>query len=310
MLKTSKGLKRATVISTPTPFNMDRLAEAVEKLEFRELGKTQEDSWGFTRPDFTDLWPLVPRCNNVYIFTIRHDRRVPNKSRLSREWHKAIEEKEKAEKRRLNKEEKDSLRETVKTRLFPNTAPNENTYQAIYDADKRILIVAESNSPSVEFVVDKLNVALKDQGIGIEWKGNLIEAVLEDTLTAWLYKPDSLPKEYKFEVGTSMRLENESCKAALTNHIADSEEVRIHLHHEKHVGQLQLTWNDQVDFVLSSKRILSQMNFKSYCSEKIKEIQEGDSHDSLRTYQQATFLVFYNAFLELWNAVSNIPTEI
>lgn len=289
---------------------MDLLAKAVEKLEFKELSNVQEESWGFTRPDHTDTWPVLPRCNNVYILTLRHDRRVLNKSRLSREWNQAIAEKEKQENRRLNKDERETLRDEQKKKLYPKTAPNENTYQAIYDADRRILVVTESNSPAVEFVVDKLNVALKDQGTSLDWKGNLVEAVLEDTLTAWVYKPENQPKEYNFEVGSNMRLENESCKAALSNQNADSEEVRVHLHNQKHVGQVQLIWKEQVELVLSSKRIISQMNFKAFCSEKIKEIQEGDSHESLRTYQQATFMVFYSAFLELWDAVSNIPTEI
>lgn len=307
MLKTSKGLKRATVIQIPTPWNMDRLTEAINKLEFKEIGKASEESWGFTRPDYTDTWPIVARHQSIYVFTLRHDRRVLDKTRVSRQWHNAIQAKEKTENRKLNKEERDALRDGVRTKLFEKTPPNESTYQAIYDNDRRLLIVTESSSPSVEFFIDKLNVALKDQGTSVLWKANLIEPVLANTLSAWLYKPDTLPKEYKFEVGDNMRLENESCKATLTKQEAATEEVRVHLHNNKLASQVLLTWNEQVDFMLSSKRILSQMNFKSYCSEKIKEIQEGESNDSLRTYQAASFMVYYSAFLELWDAVMSIP---
>jgi recombination associated protein RdgC len=310
MLKSSQGLKRATVISVPTPFDMANLEESVKKLEFREVGKTAEESWGFVKPDHTDTWPLIARANDVYVFTLRHDRRVINKTRLSREWNHSIQEKEKSEGRKLNKEERDLLRDEVKTKLYPSTAPNENTYQFIYDSARRLLIVTESNGSAVEFVVEKLNHALKNQGTSIDWKAQNLDPALEQTLTAWLYKPEVLPKQYCFEVGTNMRLENESCKASLANQVAASEEVRVHLHNQKHVGQIELIWNEKIEFVLSSKKILSQMKFKSYCSEKIKEVQEDGSVESTRTYQQATFMIFYDAFIELWEAVNSIPEEL
>lgn len=310
MLKSSQGLKRATVIPISTPFDMGKLEDTTKKLEFREVGKTSEESWGFVRPDHTDTWPLMARANDIYVFTIRHDRRVINKTRLSREWIKSILEKEKSEGRKLNKEERDALRDDVKIKLYPLTAPNESTYQFIYDSSRRLLVVTESNGSSVEFVIEKLNHALKNQGISVDWKLQNLDATLEQTLTAWLYKPDTLPKEHGFEIGKNMRLENESCKASLANQEAASEEVRVHLHNQKQVGQIELIWKEQIEFVLSSKKILSQMKFKSYCSEKIKDIQEDGSLESTRTYQQATFMVFYNAFLELWDAVCNIPEEL
>lgn len=310
MLKSSKGLKRAIVIPVPTPIDTVKLGAAMEKLEFRECGKTTEESWGFIKAGDSDQWPILAKCQNYYILTVRYDRRVPNKSRLSREWQAAIKEKEKTENRKLTKDERDRLRDEVKVKLFAVTAPDEHTYQAIYDADNRILVVTESNGNAAEFFVEKINVALKDQGQSIGWKFNALDAVLESTLTSWVYKPDSLPKVHNFEVGTNMSLHNESCKATLVNQEANTEEVRIHLHNAKQVQQIQLTWKDEISFVLSSKKILSQMNFKTYCGEKIKEVQADGNTEDLRSYQQATFLVYYTAFLELWNAVEAIPTEL
>lgn len=310
MLKSSKGLKRATVISIPSPIDTRKLAEAVEKLAFRECGKHDEVSWGFVRPDHTDTWPVLAQCGTLSVMTLRFDRRVLNKSRLSREWNSAVREKEKAEERKLTKDERDAIREDVKKKLYPLTAPSEHIHQAIYDSERRLLTITESSTNAVELFVEKLNRALEPQGIAIEWSGKNLDSVLESTLTAWVWRPTDTPREHGFEVGTDMRLANQTCKAVLSNQEAESEEVRAHLNHAKVVQSVDLIWNETVNFCLSAKRILSKMDFKSYCEEKIKEVQNDGKQEELRTYQQATLMVYYSAFLDLWDAVQKIPTEL
>lgn len=309
MLKSSKGLKRATVIRVPTPLDIPKLEEGVEKLKFRECGKTQEESWGFVPPDDRGNWPLLPRCKDTYVISLRYDRRVLNKSRLSREWHNAIREKEKAEQRKLNKEEREQLRDAAKAKLYPQTAPVEHLYQGIYDTERRLLVVTESGAAAVDFFVDKVNRALGTQGHTIDFQAKNLPRELEHTLTAWAFRPTELPQEYDFEVGTNLRLENQACTAVLSNHDCDSAEVREHLHQQKLVQQIHLVWNETVDFALSSKRVLSKMNFKQYCADGIKEAQDETAED-LRAYQEASFLVFVSAFFELWDAVAKIPSEL
>lgn len=307
MFKSSSGIKKATVIPVPNPVDTRKLLEAAEKLKFRDCKATEEESWGFIKPDYTDNWPLIPSFQHAHLITLRRDRRVPNKTKLSREWHEAIREKEKAEERKLTKEERLDLREKCKLKLFANTPPKESEYQAIYDSERRLLVVLESASSSVQFVVEKFNRLIDPQGVSVAWEASQQQPILEGTLTSWAYRPENIPEPLNLTLGTDYRLSSDDSKAVLANHQPGAEEINIHLMNRKQVEQLQLFWGESVSFALSAKRVLSQIDFKSYCSDNIKEIRENKEVDDIRVYEEGMFLVYYGAFLELWDIVTQIP---
>lgn len=315
MLKSSKGIKRATVVPHPTPIDLDRLEEDLGKLAFRELSDSAEESWGFTPPDDFGTWSILPRVGNVVVITLRHDRRVLNKSRLSREWHKACKEKAAKESRHLTKSEREDVREGVKKKLYPKTAPVENVHQAVYDLDRRLLVVLESSGTACDFMVDKLNRALEPQKQSIGFQSRNQSSVLEDTLTALVHTSGTsseLASKYDLEIGKNFRLEKDSCVATLKNHDCDCPEVREHLLRQKVIQQVELCWKDTVHFVLSAKRVLSQIDLKSYCKDDMKAAQESaqdQGEESLRTYQSATFMVWLSSFYELWDAVLALPED-
>ncbi|MDQ2077406.1 recombination-associated protein RdgC [Marinimicrobium sp. ABcell2] len=306
MLKSSSGIRKATVIPVPNPIDTRKLMDAAEKLRFRDCKVSEGESWGFITPDYTDNWPLVPMIQHSLLFTLRRDRRVPNKRRLSREWNEAIREKEKAEDRKLTKEERAELRKTCETKLIAQTPPQESEFQAIYDGERRLLVVLESTGSRVQFVVEKFNRLIDPQGVSVEWEASRQEAILEGTLTAWAYRPELIPEDLRFTLGTDYRLTSADSTAVLANH-SPGEEINIHLMNQKLVEKVELYWGETVSFCLSAKKVISQIDFKSYCSESIKSVRENENIDDIRVYQEGLFLVFYDAFLELWDAVCKIP---
>lgn len=280
--------------------------EAAEKLRFRECKATEAESWGFIKPDYTDNWPLVPMSGHALLFTLRRDRRIPNKRKLSRKWNEAILAKEKEEDRKLTKEERADLRSACEAKLIAKTPPRETEYQAVYDAERRILVVLESSSSNVQFIVDKFNRLIDPQGTKISWEASQQQPVLEGTLTNWAYRPESIPESLGFTLGSDYRLASADATAVLANH-SPGEEVNIHLVNQKLVERIQLYWGEKVSFSLSAKRIISQIDFKAYCAENIKNIRDDKDIDDIRVYQEGFFLVYYHAFLELWDAVCKIP---
>lgn len=306
MLKSSSGIKKATVIPVPTPLDPRQLVDAAEKLRFRDCKVTEAESWGFIKPDYTDNWPLVPISGHAMLFTLRRDRRVPNKRKLSREWHEAILAKEKAEDRKLTKEERAELRSACEAKLIAKTPPRETEYQAVYDTERRILVVLESSGSNVQFVVEKFNRLIDPQGTKIDWEASQQQPTLEGTLTAWAYRPETIPESLGFTLGTDYRLTSADATAVLANH-SPGEEVNIHLVNQKLVERIQLYWGESVSFALSAKKVISQIDFKAYCGEAIKKVRDDENIDDIRVYQEGFFLVYYGAFLELWDAVCKIP---
>lgn len=60
MFKSSSGIKKATVIPVSNPVDPLAFEEAAEKLKFRDCKNTEEESWGFIKPDYSENWPLIP----------------------------------------------------------------------------------------------------------------------------------------------------------------------------------------------------------------------------------------------------------
>lgn len=306
----SQGPKRATFIRVTTPIDVSKLKESMEKLVHRDCGKTQEESWGFVPPDEEARWGLMASTRRYHLLTLRHDRRVVPKGRLSREWRKMIKE---AETRsdppaKLTKDERLELKEDAKRKLFPFCTPSEDYYQAIYMEEHGYLVVLEKSLESAGFVVTKINRALQSQNIEIKFSPKAVQPELKDTLTAWAYNPNSEPQKHGFEVGTALRLVNNAETAVLTNQDVDTEEVRAHLHSQKEVEHIALIWADTVDFILSSVKTLSHLNFKKYCSETLKAARDEGKED-LMARQEGEFLVYMGALWDLWGAVDGIPTN-
>jgi recombination associated protein RdgC len=241
--------------------------------------------------------------------TLRRDRRIPGKSRLARERHIAIKKREAELSKRLTKDEKDAVTEAVKKNLLQFYPPDETIMQAVYASTSRKLYVLESSLPKAKYFVDKIDRALKPQNTSISFSEDSLKPVLDETLTSWVHHSTKLPSEYGFEVGRSMRLESEGNSAVLSGQDSDTAEVREHLHANKRVSSVALTWKDNVDFTLSSKRIISAIDMKKFCGESLKSVK-AECQEDIRAYEQGTLLVYISTLEDLCDAVYSIPSEL
>jgi DNA recombination-dependent growth factor C len=301
--------KKAIVLTVKTPLDKVLLAEALGKLAFRECTPSMEESWGFVPPSEGGRWETLTIIKQYWVISLRHDRRVIGKSRLARERKTAIKKQAVKIGKALTKEERDAVTEDVKKSLLKFFPPNENTTQAIYCDVTRQIFILESSIPKAKFFVEKLDRALKGQNNTISLDESSIKACLADTLTAWLHKPDKLPKEHDFEVGKSMRLESPGNSAVLTGQESDSPEVREHLHAHKYASKVSLVWKDVIEFTLSSRKILSAIDMKKYCAENVKE-SKTECKEDINAYHEASVLIYMSVLSELWSAVQQIPEEL
>lgn len=301
--------KRAIFISIPNPINLDVLKDGMSKLAFTECSKNQEESWGFIAPDDMGFWDILPTVGGYSVITLRHDRRVPSKSKVARLSAAAIKEKEKELSKRLSKDERENIRAEVRKKMLPEYPANEKVHQCLYHSEKRRIIVLESSPQKAEFILGKLDRALAPQNMSIGFTSKDLKPDLEDTLTAWAMRPDELPLEHGFEFGKCCRLEKESTTAVLKDQEVDSEEVRCHLHSQKLISQTDLIWNDNVSFALSSRRVVSKVEYKKYCADSIKAAAT-ECQEDIRAYYEASFLIYMSTLSELWDAINDIPEEL
>ena len=167
----------------------------------------------------------------------------------------------------------------------------------------------ESSLGHAKFFAEKLDRALRQQGNSFAFDDPSLPPILAETLTSWLHRPQELPAEHGFEVGSDMRLENQGNVATMSGQDSDSAEVREHLAAHKLVSRISLVWNENVSFTLSAKKTLSCINFKKFCSDSMKE-SKSECGEDIRAYYQAIFLIGISALAELWDAVNTIPEEL
>lgn len=310
MLLLKNNINKAVVIRVPDKIDIDVIREGVAKLKFKDCTPSQEKTWGFTPPsDQHEPDALVSEVSGIVLLTIREDIKIPKKSAVARLSREKIKQDEKDKNRKLNKNERESIRDAVKASMYPHTPTKETIRQIIYWPEKNSLIVIENNISLVQTLVEKFNRAIGGQSSKVSFIASELSSELSDTLTAWAFRPETLPKQHGFDMGKTMLLSSESSRASLFEQDCDSEEVRVHLTNNKHVKTIALEWNGEVDFMLSDKRTLSNIKMKKYLKESEKTAQE-ESQGDLWAYDNASFIIKVNAFWELWEAVSEIPTEL
>lgn len=155
--------KRCIAIDTPN-IDLNKMDESLDKLRFRDCLADQEESWGFYNVDESDTSSaLLHRVDRYALINLRHDQKKLNKTRLSRAWRAEIERLQKLENMTFDKPRRDEIREAVKKELFKKTPPNEKYTKCVYDSIDQKLYVFESVPAAAEFLIAKLNDALREQ---------------------------------------------------------------------------------------------------------------------------------------------------
>ncbi|WP_027859763.1 recombination-associated protein RdgC [Marinobacterium jannaschii] len=290
--------------------DLSKLAESMTRFQFTECKPEEEESWGFTpAEDWIEGQEILYQADQFALVTLRYDRKVPKKSRLSRLWRAACEKKKKELGAALDKVQREEVREQVKKSLLPETNPSETIVQAIV-VRECWLVVLTSNYADADLMVEKLNRALEPQEKRISWVSTSVKPELSETLTAMLMKPE-IAEAAGYYVGSSMRLEKEkSGKANLRDQEADTAEVREHLHAGKEAHALQVIQKDsdpEIKFVITNKRALTQIDMKNVLKRQADE-ELGESQDA-DAYKQGMFVIACKALLELWSSVETLPTD-
>lgn len=301
--------KRCVVVETEA-IAIDKLKEVLPRLAFRECSKDMEESWGFYQFDeLSDCEELAYTVDRFTILNIRRDRKKLNKTKLSRAWNQELVKQEKAAGMVFDKPKREEVREQVKKEMFKDKEPDETYIKGVYDSIKNRIYILVSDPSSAEFFVEKLNRALEPQKINVNFKVDTLMPVLTETLTNWLCSPH-IAEEYGFEVGQDMMLKGEqSSSATLKHQVADSSEVKEHLHNSKMAHKLELITSDDqgvdVSFVITNTHILSQINLKALCSPQIKI--ERENHSDVAAMKDAEFLIWFNALSSLYDKTMQIP---
>lgn len=162
---------------------------------------------------------------------------------------------------------------------------------------------------SAEFFAEKFSQALSEQNQSLSFKADTLQPELTETLTNWLYKPGA-SEENGYIVGEDMMLKGEdSSTATLKKQEADSAEIRELLHARKQVQKLHLRTRDdqdqEVSFVISNTRILSQIDLKGICDSQCKA--EKDNHTDVAALKDAELLIWFAALSDLCDKVKEIP---
>lgn len=302
--------KRCIYLSIP-PFDVARLREGVDALAFRECLKEAEESFGFVPVDEAQAdGPKVRVVDRYVVLNLRHDRKKLNKVRLSRLWRAEIAKREKETGMRFDKVKRDEVREDVSCKLYKETIPEETYYKAVIDINEHRLYLMLSQPAHAEFFVEKLNRALKPQNVSISFTADSLPHALEGTLTQWVADPESAaPLGFEVGVKIDMKGDNQSV-ASLRNQHVETAEVREHLHAGKTVQKLALVLRTtepeaKVPFVLTSKKVLSQIDLKKLCEDSIKE--ERANHSEAEAALEAELLIYMQALSDLCARVDAIP---
>lgn len=248
-------------------FNIDRLEVALRVTTFKPCAKILPMSVGWVAPiGDSDDAPLIHSVNGVYLMSLRIESKILPAAVIKERLQGKVAEIEDAHGRKVSSKEKLQLRDDIYASLLPQAFSKSEYINAMIDTNKKLLIIDASSKNKVEDFISFLRKTLGSLPV------SPFDAMPPSLfMTDWL-KHDRLPYSLSFGQACVLKNVDESGIVRCDKQDILSSNVTAFIDSKAQVKQLQLNWDDHLQFTLCDDFSIKQVKYMDAVQDLVSDI--------------------------------------
>lgn len=253
-------------------FVPEQLEKLMKDFMFTPCGDTDKSKFGWVEPmgKYGECFTHVGD-GDILITARKQVKNVPAEN-IKAELNARVDRIEEVEGRPLKKAEKDAIRESVIDELLPRAFTRTANYNVLIMPKEGLIVLDCSSHKIAEDVL-----ALLRRTIGsLPVVPVIPNCAMETVATEWV-KEGQYPAG--FTAGEKVKLVSvlqEGGKVNFTNQNLASEEVLINIKENKVVSQIELNWQDSIDFVITDQYAIKSVKWADEIKERNDDIPRED----------------------------------
>lgn len=261
--------KNAMIYRLTKSLNLDDLQSKLNYVAFTPCAPSDSTHFGWT-PPLKDSGLLHHTAGGNVLLVAKKETKILPAEVINKELNERIEKTEKAEGRKLNKVEKQTLKDDVITTLLPR-AFSKYQYTALWiDTKNDLIYVDASSSNRAEGVLALLRKTLGSLPVVPLAFKNEPAVVMQRWIT------EGTPSEYLFILNEAeLRSMADDGVIKCKDQDLDKDEI-LTLANQSFVTKLALDWDEHLSFVLNDDCTLKRLKFADQIREKNDDILKED----------------------------------
>ncbi len=269
MLFKNLQLYRFTKTFTQTA---EALETALQARSGRVCGPHEEMHHGWVSPLGRKSDMLVHAANGFLMICASKEVKIVPATLVKELVTERIEKIEETQARKVNKKERDNLRDDVMMELLPRALSRTTHTYAYIDPKQGWLVVDAASPKQAEEFTALLRRTIGSLSIAPPTTNESPHIVM----TEWLAR-DNHPAEYGIEEECEMRAaDRDGSIIRCKRQDLGSPEIQAHLKAGKQVVKLAVTWRDRLTFVIDEHLAIKRLRFLNIIQEQINEIESKD----------------------------------
>lgn len=262
--------------------SLDNLQTRLDNVSFRPCGDYEWASMGWIPPVPQESESLVYAANECFMFCARKQEKILPPAVIRDFVADKIAQIEAEEHRKVNKREKNNIKEQITMDLLPRAFPRNSELAAYLDMKNQWLVIDTASRKKAEEFVSLLRKTLGSLPVTPPHTLKSPATVMTNWLDA-----QELPQDFEF--GEDCKLVAEEGESVTCKQLdLTSSEVIQHVKTGKLVQNLALHWQEKIEFILDEELIIKRLKFSDIVEERLDEDSSGDF--SIMTLEIANFL--------------------
>ncbi|WP_105200233.1 recombination-associated protein RdgC [Pseudoalteromonas sp. T1lg10] len=253
-------------------YQQEDFDKALEQDLFRPCGSQDLHTFGWTKALGKHGQTLSHFSKNSILVCAKREEKVLPAAVVNDMLQEKVEQLEVQENRRVNKKEKDELKENILNTLLPQAFKKSSLQYAFIDMENGWVVV---NSGSFNKAEELLALLRKSLGT-LPVVPAFANYDLGLFLTSWL-KDFNAPEG--FAIGLDAELQDPDDNGAqvkLKGHDLATDEVKNHLDNGKEVTKLALEYHERIKFMLQNDGSIKRVNYAEVLKEENADIPKED----------------------------------
>ncbi|MCK5717503.1 MAG: recombination-associated protein RdgC [Thiomargarita sp.] len=235
----------------PFTLSAEELHEELSKLAFQPCGKMDMESMGWSSPLGNQHKYLVHTSNKCIIFCARKEEKLLPASVARAFINDKIEEVELQQMRRVNRHEKEEIREQVLSDLIPRAFARSQYLLSYIDVTNGWLIIDSASDKKAEELVTLLRRTLETLPVVFP----IVRENPATVMTKWLVNQNHCPADFEL-ADACVLADPDGAIVHCKRQDLLAEEMQGHLEAGKLVQRLSIEWNDRLSLILDNQLII------------------------------------------------------
>jgi recombination associated protein RdgC len=284
--------------------SIDSLIQKLDLLAFQPCLPSMPKSIGWVSPVDQDKAPLAQAVNGCMMICLQIEEKILPAIVINQELQNKVKQIETLEVRKVYQREKLALKDDIIASLLPRAFSKLTRIYGYIDTRNHWLVLGNNNEKKTELFISLFNKSLGEKAQSLEIKNPTL------IMTQWLL-PQNPASTFSIEKSCVLQDPNQE-KRVIRCQQQDlfSNSIQLLIKDGCEVKQIALSWQEHVNFVLSSDLSLQSIHFQD---KVLAHVGEMEPESKLQQFH-ADFLImselFASLFKELLNQFIAIPNNV